>query len=111
MIMHNGIVQYVSLANTSIRMLGQSDRRKRLTIYAPASGTVTLTGQPPAVAGNGITLSAGMAPLYLDVDFHGNCVEQEWYAIKGDSTATTMGYIETLCNQEDDYHGTEHHTK
>jgi hypothetical protein len=97
--MHDGRIQYISLANASVRIVGQSDRRVRLTIYAPSSGTVTLSGQSPAVPGNGITLSAGQAPLYFDTDFHGECVGEEWYGIKGDNTITTIGFIETICNR------------
>lgn len=97
--MHGGRIQYIAIANASVRILGQASDRKRLTIYPPASGTITIANDPPAVAGNGITLSAGMAPLYFDADFHGACVSEEWYGIKGDSTVTTVGFIEATCDE------------
>jgi hypothetical protein len=95
--MHSGVVQFDPNTSTNAHLLvGMSDKRRRLTIYAPAAGTATLSNEPGVAAGQGITLSAGMAPLYLDVDFHGDCVEREWYVIYA-TGASGIAFVQTLC--------------
>lgn len=107
--MHDGRVQYDSNTGAAAhRLIGQSLRRKRLTIYPPISGAATISNEPGVASGQGIYLATGAAPLYLDVDYHGVCVEQEWYIIYTGG-GSGCAFIETLCHERGGYHDSPHH--
>lgn len=82
-------------ALASHQILPSNPRRKTITFYASRTANVTLSNDSPAVADLGIPLPAGGAPLYFDVDFHGECVQQEWYAVYVGGTAA-VGIVEAL---------------
>lgn len=73
-------------ALTSQQLLASNPRRKSITIYPSRTADVTVSNDAGVTADNGIHLAPGQAALYFDVDFHGECVQQEWYAIYVGST-------------------------
>lgn len=102
--MHDGRIAFDAIGgSSSIRILGNSTARMKLTIYAPQLGSVTISNEPNVQVGDGIFLTAGMAPLYFDVDFHGNCVQREWYIIYS-SSGEDLSWIETLCHEQEHDH-------
>lgn len=108
--MHLGHVEYDPNTGTTAHVLvGNSLHRKRLTIYPPASGTATISNEPSVAAGQGITLVAWAAPLYFDIDFHGDCVQAGWYVIYTGG-GSGCAFIQTLCYDKGGYHDTPHHS-
>lgn len=107
--MHLGRVSYdTNTGATAHLLIGHSSHRKRLTIYPPISGAATISNESNVASGQGIYFATGAAPLYLDVDYHGDCVQREWYIIYTGG-GSGCGYIETLCYDRGGYHDSPHH--
>jgi hypothetical protein len=97
---HNGRVFWDLITSSSAhRLLGQASNRRRLTFYPPSSGAIVISNNQNVTASTGIYFATGAAPLYLDVDFHGDCVTQEWYGIYTGG-GSGVAWIETLCYGE-----------
>jgi len=70
------------LVSTTAGLLVPGNRKRiALVISAPITNRLTLSLNPAPVAGVGLTLSAGGAPLTLDVQKHGGLCTQPIYAI------------------------------
>lgn len=82
-------------ADTTHQLIGNSPKRFSLTFIPPQAGTVTISNDSPAVANEGVVLTAGQTPITLRADIHGDCVQDEWYVVYSGG-ATRLGYIEAI---------------
>lgn len=81
-----------SLTNASTPVIDYSNRRIKLTIYPPPSGTLTLSIKSPAVANKGIILLSTSMPLVMTVETHGDIVTKQWYGIHSAGGVTFTYY-------------------
>ncbi len=63
-----------------------------MILLAPLAGTVTYSPQPTAVAGQGIILVAGMAPVLLTIKDHGSLARDAWHIV-ADAASRVAGII------------------
>ena len=89
-------LQIDKAVTTSQRLLmSNNPRRVSLTFFPPQTGTCTVGPGTAITATTGITLTAGMSPVYVDVRLQGEAVQQEWY-IFYTSGATPISFIESI---------------
>ncbi len=84
-----------STSSASHSIISASEKRIALTFFAPATGSVTLSNETPAVAGNGIVMGAGHDDVNLWLGYHGDVIQREWYAVYS-GTFAPVAWIDTL---------------
>jgi hypothetical protein len=83
-----GSAEYlVAIPVGKTQLVGPNPLRVSLTIFPPDTSSIHFTSRNEAVAGQGIFLQAGQAPVCLTIEEHGNIVTWAWYA---NATAGTL---------------------
>jgi hypothetical protein len=94
--MLSGVIQFDKSPSTaSKRLLSFSEKRVSITFFPPQTGSAFLSNDPGLSANQGMTLVAGMVPIYLDRRLQGDCVMREWFVVY-DSTGTGVSWIEAM---------------
>jgi len=82
-------------ANAAHLILSSSDKRYAVTFYPSSLSVVWITNEPTPIAGQGIALLPGAAPVRLCVEDDGDTVQKEWYAIYS-GPISPIAFVETL---------------
>lgn len=68
-------------SGSPVGVISPSSTRIRLSIYAPATGMVTISQDPNVAVGSGINLVPGSQPLELDAQHNGDMVRGAFFFI------------------------------
>ena len=79
----------------SHQLLGSSEMRIAIQFFSPATGHATLANDPVAADGAGMVLTAGMQPVLLHQNSHGDIVHRPWYVLYS-AGATPVGYMQIM---------------
>lgn len=93
------VEQVDTVPNTSSVFVDDDRDRTLLVFFPPPSGTLTLSIKTPAVANEGIILTAGNLPVVLDIKTHGQMVIKRWYAIHSVGGVKVARYLGRLNKQ------------
>ena len=85
------------IGTSSAQLLGAAPTRKCVILSPPAAGRVSISSGTTAVLDAGITLTAGMQPIILNVDYAGAWIQGVISAI-ADAASRTVGIVEVLGN-------------
>jgi hypothetical protein len=96
-----GVESNPSINNAAFSVLVlPSQKRIALVISPPESGFITISMKNVPVAGDGIRLASGHAPLLLNMKDHGNIVQQPLQAIHSAATQTITVW-ETFVSEDE----------
>jgi hypothetical protein len=79
----------------SREIIGPSSNRVALVLFPPAVGRVTLSNDPVLGDQQGLVLTAGQSPVYLDIATCGDVVQRGWHGLYTPA-ATGIAWIDVL---------------
>lgn len=88
----SGDIRTATASTTAFVLLGERKNRRAVILFAPVSGSYTVSDSPAITNGQGVYIAAGMPPVVLDYDTVGTLVTQPLYVIA--SIAMEFGIIE-----------------
>jgi hypothetical protein len=94
--MYSSKITAVTLTGGAQKLVGRSSKRKRIVFSPPNANNYWLANDSAVAAGNnGYVVLSGVGMISFDVDQHGSCVQDEWWAIPA-AGGLTMGFVEVI---------------
>lgn len=85
----------VAIVAGNRQFLGPSPKRYRLVIFPPSGSRITISNDPVAGDGQGITLSPGQTPVEFCKAEHGDLLGKPWFVFYL-AGATPVAWVETF---------------
>lgn len=91
--MKRGAERFAVVGLTAIPVISGAEQRIGLRLSPPGAGRVTLSTNSGVIIDQGLTLTAGMQPLYICPNCVGDLVGDQWWAV-ADAAGRTIGIFE-----------------
>lgn len=83
-----------TVTNASALAITAAPKRRRITLYSPQAGQITVSQRPPVSLGAGINLFPGQPPIVIGGPDNKGMAEGNFFAISDSALGRTLAFYE-----------------